>query len=159
MINFIIQPTYSLAQWQMPATLAPLCLQTFALFWLREKAVPDEILRYSFRVFSCACPTVITSISGKSLHFPFPYFVIFVLRCFPFHMVSFNNLWCMNHTRPVGSLTVTYSSCIQKQLNSMVHKNTHYLIILVIQKYELFLFRTYEEHWLQYGSLCLFTPS
>ena len=26
-------------------------------------------------VFSCACPTVITSISSKSFHFPFPYFV------------------------------------------------------------------------------------
>ena len=25
--------------------------------------------------FSCACPTVISSISGKSFHFPFPYFV------------------------------------------------------------------------------------
>ena len=26
------------------------CLQTFALFWLRKTAVPVEILRYSFRV-------------------------------------------------------------------------------------------------------------
>ena len=32
--------------------------------------------------FSCACPTVISSICGKSFHFPFPYFVIFVLRYF-----------------------------------------------------------------------------
>jgi hypothetical protein len=28
--------------------------------------------------FPCACPTVISSISGKSFHFPFPYFVIYV---------------------------------------------------------------------------------
>ena len=34
-------------------------------------AVPIEISRYSFRVFSCACPSVISSISGKSFHFPF----------------------------------------------------------------------------------------
>ena len=39
-------------------------------------AVPVEISRYSFRAFSCAYPTVISSISGKSFHFPFPYFVI-----------------------------------------------------------------------------------
>ena len=44
-------------------------------FWLRKTAVPVKIFRYSFRVFSCACPTVISSISGKSFHFPFPYFV------------------------------------------------------------------------------------
>ena len=32
-------------------------------------------------------PTVTSSIFGKSFHFPFPYFVLFVLRYFPFHMV------------------------------------------------------------------------
>ena len=37
--------------------------------------------------FSCAYPTVISSISGKSFHFPFPCFVIFVLRYFPFHVI------------------------------------------------------------------------
>ena len=52
------------------------CSQTFTLFRLIKTAVPVEISRYSFRVFSCACPTVISSISGKSFHFPFPYFVI-----------------------------------------------------------------------------------
>ena len=35
--------------------------------------------------FPCACPTVISSIIGKSFHFPFHYFVLFVLRSFPFH--------------------------------------------------------------------------
>ena len=52
------------------------CSQTFALFWLRKTAVPVKIFWYSFRVFLCACPTVISSNSGKSFHFPFPYFVI-----------------------------------------------------------------------------------
>jgi hypothetical protein len=31
------------------------------------------------------------------------------------------------------------------------------LTVLVTQKYELFLFRTYEEQWQQYGSFYLFT--
>ena len=38
-------------------------------------------------VFVCLS-TVISSIFGKSSHFPFPYFVLFVLRYFPFHVVS-----------------------------------------------------------------------
>ena len=49
--------------------------------------MPVEIFRYSFRVFSCACPTVISSISGTSFHFPLSYFVLFVLQYFPFHVV------------------------------------------------------------------------
>ena len=57
------------------------------IFWLIKTAVPVKIFRYSFHVFSCACPTVISSISGKSFHFPFPHFVIFVLQYFPFHVV------------------------------------------------------------------------
>jgi hypothetical protein len=32
--------------------------------------------------------TVISSIIGKSFHFPFPYFVLFVLRYFPFQVVN-----------------------------------------------------------------------
>jgi len=36
--------------------------------------VSVKIFRFCFRVFSCACPTVIYSIFGKSFHFPFPYF-------------------------------------------------------------------------------------
>ena len=34
----------------------------------------------SFRVFTCVCPTVISSIFGKSFHFPFPYFVHFLIK-------------------------------------------------------------------------------
>ena len=36
----------------------------------------------------CAFPTVIYSIFGKSFHFAFPYFVLFVLWYFPFHVVN-----------------------------------------------------------------------
>ena len=38
----------------------------------RKTAVPVEISRYSFCVFVCACPSVISSIPGKRFHFPFP---------------------------------------------------------------------------------------
>ena len=48
------------------------CSQTFTLFQMRKTAVPVEISRYSFRVLVCACPFVISSIPGKSFHFPFP---------------------------------------------------------------------------------------
>ena len=63
-----------------------MCSQTFALFWLRKMGVPVKIFRYSFRV-----PVLqwISSIFGKSFHFPFSYFVIFVLRYFPFLVVSY----------------------------------------------------------------------
>ena len=37
--------------------------------------------------FPCACPPVISSIFGKSFHFPFPYFVLFILRHFPLHVL------------------------------------------------------------------------
>ena len=48
------------------------CSQTFTLFRLRKTAMPVEIYRYSFHVFVCVCPFVISSIPGKSIHFPFP---------------------------------------------------------------------------------------
>ena len=76
--------------------------------------VPVEISRYSFRVFSFAYPTVISSISGKSFHFPFPYFVIFVLRYFLFH-VLFNYLLmsdlfsCRQHAADVRKQIATSS--------------------------------------------------
>ena len=47
--------------------------------------------KYLDSVSVCLClpvPFVISSIPGKSFHFPFPYFVIFVLRYFPFHVVG-----------------------------------------------------------------------
>jgi hypothetical protein len=42
--------------------------------------MPVKIFRYGFHVFLSACPTVTTSISGKSFHFPFPYFVPFCIN-------------------------------------------------------------------------------
>ena len=52
--------------------------------WLRKK-----IFRFSLPVFTCACLTVISSTFDKSFHFPLPYFVLSVLRYFPFHVVCF----------------------------------------------------------------------
>ena len=54
------------------------CSHTFTLFWLRKTAMSVKIFQFSFRVFACACPTVIYSIFGKSFHFPFPCFVLFI---------------------------------------------------------------------------------
>ena len=45
------------------------CSETFTLFRLKKTAVPVEISRYSFRLFVCACPSVISSIPGKSFRF------------------------------------------------------------------------------------------
>ena len=56
-------------------------------FSIRKTAVTVEIFWLSFCVFACAFPTVISSIFGKSFHFPFPYFVLFVFRYLPFHVV------------------------------------------------------------------------
>jgi len=42
-------------------------------------------------VFVCLS-TAISSIFGKSFYFPFPYFVLFVLRYFPFHVVYLYNI-------------------------------------------------------------------
>ena len=50
---------------------------------LKKTAVIVEIFQFSFRVFACAFPTMISSIFGKSFPFPFPYFVLtisFVLQ-------------------------------------------------------------------------------
>ena len=44
-----------------------------------------KIFQFCFHVCVCVCmclSTVISSIFGKSSHFPFPYFVLFVLRYF-----------------------------------------------------------------------------
>ena len=60
---------------------------------LIKTAVPVKISQYSFHVFLCVYPTVISSISGRSFHFPFPYFVIFVLWYFPFHVVYMVNIY------------------------------------------------------------------
>ena len=52
-------------------------------------------------VCACACPTVTSSIFGKSFHFAFPYFVLFILRYFPFHVVcsSVQIVYCNRHLK------------------------------------------------------------
>ena len=69
--------------------------------------MPVEIFRLSFRVFTCACPTVTSSIFGKNFHFPFPYFVLFVVWYFPFHMVCLIQFFVGLHlsTLPISALT------------------------------------------------------
>ena len=62
------------------------CSHTFTLFWLRNTAVNVKIFWLSFHVFTCAFPTVVSAIFGKSFPFPFLYFVLFILRYFPFHV-------------------------------------------------------------------------
>ena len=62
-------------------------------------------------MFTCVCPMVISSIFGKSFHFPFPYFVLFVLRYFPFHMV-YIYIWhtTINFRRLKGKICIFYIS-------------------------------------------------
>ena len=64
-----------------------MCSLTFILFWLRKTVVIVKIFRFSFRMFACLFPTVISSIFDKSFPFPFPYFVLFILWYLPFHVV------------------------------------------------------------------------
>ena len=52
-------------------------LVTPSLRVFTKTTVPVKISRCSFRVFLCVYPSVISSISGQSFHFPFPYFVIY----------------------------------------------------------------------------------
>ena len=61
------------------------CSQTFTLFWLIKTAVTVEIFWLSFHVLVLRW---YLQFFGKSFHFPFPYFVFFVLWYFPFHVVS-----------------------------------------------------------------------
>ena len=68
------------------------CSHTFALLWLRKTALSVEIFWLSSRVFMCACPMMISSIFGKSFHFPFPYFMLSVLLYFPFSVVCYKIL-------------------------------------------------------------------
>ena len=63
-----------------------MCSHTFTLFWLRKTSVTVKISWFSFRVFAC---TFLPEISSIFVSFPFPflYFVLFILRYFPFHVV------------------------------------------------------------------------
>ena len=45
--------------------------------------------------FPCVYPSVISSISGKSFHFPFPYFVFYVLRYIIAHIENMEDFHCL----------------------------------------------------------------
>ena len=83
--------------WMVPKicdAIFTVCLHTFILFWLRKTSVIVEIFKIRFHVFVCAFFLEISSIFSKSFHFPFPYFVFSVLRCFPFHTDCYKfHLW------------------------------------------------------------------
>ena len=64
-----------------------MCLQIFTLFWLRKTSVVVEIYQISFRVFVCAFHPEISLFFGKN----FPFFVLSILRYFPFHMICLMN--------------------------------------------------------------------
>ena len=61
-------------------------MSCYTVRWLCPSKYFDFV---SMCVFVCLS-TLISSIFGKSSHFPFPYFVFFVLRCFPIQMVCFH---------------------------------------------------------------------
>ena len=54
---------------------------------LRKTSVTIEIFQKSFCVFACAFPLGISSIFRKNFRFPFPYFMLLVLRYFPLNVV------------------------------------------------------------------------
>ena len=78
---------------QTHGSLIKICWGSQQSFSNRKTAVIVKIFQLSFRVFACAFPMEISSIFGKSFPSPFPYFVLFVLRYFPFHVV-WNIIWC-----------------------------------------------------------------
>ena len=60
----------------------------YSLFWLRNSSVIVKTYQWNFFMFICAFSS--GDLFIKSFHFPFPYFVIFVLWYFPFHVVHLN---------------------------------------------------------------------
>ena len=78
---FINQKRMNVCEWthDKDDIIFVMCSLTFTLFWLRNTTVTVKVFWLSFHVFTCICPTVITSIFGKSFEFPFPYFVLFIL--------------------------------------------------------------------------------
>ena len=75
-------------------------------FLLIEK--DSRVCRFCFHVFSCACPTLISSIFGKSFHFPFPYFVLFIFRYFPFHVVYIRGISLLQEVMKFPNLRILY---------------------------------------------------
>ena len=54
--------------------------------WERQPC-PSKCFDFVFVCVFVCLSTMISSIFGKSFHFPFPYFVLFIFRYFPFHVV------------------------------------------------------------------------
>ena len=67
------------------------CSHTFTLFWSRKTSVIVEIFQLSICVFVCAFRPVISSFFGKRFSCLFLFFVVSILRYFPFHMVSLSS--------------------------------------------------------------------
>ena len=56
------QPPGGIFQRLCSDVIFAVCSHTFTLFWLRKTSVTIKIFQISFRVFTWACPTVISSI-------------------------------------------------------------------------------------------------
>ena len=82
-------------------------------------------------MFVCAFPMEIYSIFGKSFAFPFPYFVLFVLWYFPFHM--FFNSYLMTHfIRYISTDSLLCNSYRNLWSSSCVVLAGFFLVTLVI---------------------------
>ena len=80
--------------WHLSKTLVTsslLCAHIHLLSsdWERRPCPSNSFDFVSVCLFVCLS-TVISSIFGKSSHFPVPYFVLFILRYFPFHVARIN---------------------------------------------------------------------
>ena len=80
--------------------------------------LPIEISRYSFHVFVCACPSVLSSIPDNCFHFPFPSFVIRAINKF-----YIDKLFMFQH---LLSLTQIHKS---QYLDSTKERNQNYHIV------------------------------
>ena len=83
------------------------CVHIHALSSVWERSLwPSKYFEY---VFVYAFPPEVSSIFGKSFIFPFPYYVLFLLRYFTFHVVQFNNelelTWYVNFKRKMLTST------------------------------------------------------
>ena len=85
-------------RWHHSDAIFVVCSHTFTLFWLRKTSETFEIFRWSFHVFTCAFPSVISSIFGKSFPFPFACFVLlfhslhYIFRCYS--SITLNFYFC-----------------------------------------------------------------
>jgi hypothetical protein len=69
-------------------------------------AVSVEIFQLSFHVFTCACPTVISSIFGKSFHFSFHSLIL----CYPYFS-TFLSTWSVSIVH-CYACAIVYMQCV-----------------------------------------------